>query len=128
MAHRNQLEFVEAVKTSFPSYFANQRVLEIGSAGSMSVRDFFTECEYIGVDVSEGYAVDVVCRGDQFDDKTGSFDTVLSCECFEHNPYWLETFVNMIRVARPGGLILMTCAATTRGEHGTFRSGPTSSS
>ena len=45
---------------------------------------------------------------------TASFDVVISCECFEHNPYWRETFLNMTRVLRPGGLFVLTCATTGR--------------
>jgi SAM-dependent methyltransferase len=127
MPHREQQEFMQAVKTCFPSYFLNQRVLEIGSANSDGVRRMFTNCEYIGLDIAPDDFVDVVCPGNEFDAKTASFDTVLSCECFEHNPFWLETFVNMIRVCRPEGLVLMTCATTARAEHGTSRSTPAAS-
>lgn len=52
---------------------------------------------------------------------TNSIDTVVSCECFEHNKYWLETFVNMTRMLRPGGLFIMSCGAPGRIEHGTVR-------
>ena len=45
-------------------------------------------------------------------------------KCFEHNPYWRETFTNMIDHCRPGGLVVMTCATTGRPEHGTQRSLP----
>ena len=55
------------------------------------------------------------------------FDVSLSCECFEHNPYWVETWSNMLRMTRPGGLVLMSCATTGRREHGTTRSAPESS-
>lgn len=79
----------------------------------------FGDCEYIGLDIAPDKLVDVVCSGNEHDGKTGSFDTVLSCECFEHNPYWLETFVNMIRVCRVGVLVLMTCATTASAEHRT---------
>src|SRR5262249_2718748 len=50
-------------------------------------------------------------------------DVVISCECFEHNPFWLETFLNMARMLRPGGLFVLTCAGVGRGEHGTARTG-----
>ena len=44
-----------------------------------------------------------------------------SSECFEHNPYWLETFLNMIRVTKPNGMVFFTCATDGRPEHGTTR-------
>jgi hypothetical protein len=45
----------------------------------------------------------------------------------EHNPYWKETFANMVRLCRPGGLIPMTCATIGREEHGTSKCSPGSS-
>jgi SAM-dependent methyltransferase len=68
--------------------------------------------------------VDVVCQGQDYAAPDASFDVVLSCEVMEHNPYWRETFANMWRLCRPGGLVLMTCATTGRREHGTRRTTP----
>jgi hypothetical protein len=51
-----------------------------------------------------------------------SFDTVISCECFEHNPYWIATFENMHRMANK--LVVMSCATTGRAEHGTKATSP----
>src|SRR5262249_34505898 len=48
-------------------------------------------------------------------------DVTLSCECFEHNPHWVETFRNMHRMTRDGGLVVITCASKGRLEHGTPR-------
>jgi SAM-dependent methyltransferase len=48
----------------------------------------------------------------------------MSFEVMEHNPAWEKTFENMIRLARPGGLVLMSCATVGRPEHGTTRSKP----
>jgi len=55
---------------------------------------------------------------------TGHFDTLVSAECFEHNPFWVETFANMLRMTRPGGLVAFSCASTGRPEHGTARTSP----
>jgi hypothetical protein len=45
----------------------------------------------------------------------------LSGECFEHDPHWRETFLNMVRMTRPEGLVVFTCASGGRPEHGTSR-------
>lgn len=128
MAHWQQMGFVEEVGALFPQFFRGVRVLEIGSLDiNGSVRSFFTGCDYIGLDVSPGRGVDVVCQGQDYDAPDGSFDCVLSCEVMEHNPHWRETFANMIRLCRPGGLVIMTCATRGRAEHGTTRSSPDSS-
>lgn len=124
MSHTEQLNFIEQAKQKHTSHFSNAKVLEIGSLDiNGSVRQFFTNCEYIGVDLGEGKGVDIVCEGQLFEWESNYFDTVISCECFEHNPYWVDTFKNMINKCRSNGLVLMTCATTGRREHGTSRKG-----
>lgn len=114
--------------TYLPNFFAGRKVLEVGSLNiNGSVRDFFRDCEYIGLDVAPGRNVDIVCEGQKYDAPDSSFDVVISCEVMEHNPYWLETFQNMVRVCKPGGLIVMTCATIGRPEHGTTRTTPSDS-
>lgn len=123
MAHPQQLEFLEILAKQMPRYFRDAKVLEIGSLNiNGSIRQFFDRCDYIGIDVAEGRDVDLVCQGQEFDAPDDSFDHVVSCETMEHNPYWKETFANMIRLCRPGGLVTMACATYGRGEHGTSRS------
>lgn len=101
-------------------------MLEVGSLDiNGTVRDFFNNCDFIGVDLDEGPGVDVVGQGQELDYPDNSFDTVISAECFEHNPYWLETFVNMHRMA--SGLVVFTCASLGRPEHGTTRTSPSDS-
>lgn len=125
MAHWEQEEFIRRVKQAFPECFTSRRVVEIGSGEIRgSVRRFFDDCEYLGVDVAPGTSVDRVCGGQDLDEPTASVDVAISCECFEHNPFWLETLVNMLRMLRPGGLLIVSCAFTGRQEHGTRRMNP----
>jgi SAM-dependent methyltransferase len=125
MSHDSQREFVEKVREAFPERFSKAHVLEIGSLDiNGTVRDFFTDCEYVGIDIAPGAGVDIVCQGQDFDGPDGTFDVVISCEVMEHNPYWVATFENMVRLCRPGGLVLMTCAGIGRPEHGTLRTTP----
>ncbi len=125
MSHPEQLQFVESIKEQYPLKFRNAKVLEVGSLDiNGSVRQFFTSCTYIGIDVGEGKGVDEVAEGQEYNGKVNSFDTIISCECFEHNPHWVDTFNNMIRMTKKGGLIIMTCATTGRPEHGTTRTKP----
>jgi len=125
MAHYQQIEFVRRTKTIYPEYFRGKRILEVGSWDTNgTIRNLFENCEYIGVDVAPGPGVDIVQLGNEVDQPSESFDLVISCECFEHNPYWVETFANMMRMLKKGGLCLITCATTGRIEHGTSRSNP----
>ena len=58
MAHYQQLKFIEEVSQEYPEFFQNKSVLEIGSWGTNgSIRRFFSNCEYIGVDIAEGPGV-----------------------------------------------------------------------
>jgi SAM-dependent methyltransferase len=77
--------------------------------------------EYVGIDLVDGPGVDVVASGHQFTGPDEHFDIVMSLECFEHNPYWRETLENMVRMLKPGGWCIITCASLGRPEHGTSR-------
>ena len=123
MSHYQQQEFVASVQNLFPDHFRNKSVLEVGSLNiNGTVRVFFSNCFYIGIDLDVGPGVDIVANGKDWTAPDATFDTVISCECFEHNPFWVETFANMYRMAKPHALIIMTCATTGRREHGTSRS------
>lgn len=123
MAHAAQFKFVDQIRNVFPGHFREKRVLEVGSLDiNGSVRRFFVGCDYTGIDVAPGPGVDQVCDGQYFD--AAPFDVVLSCEAMEHNPHWVETLKNMVRLCKPDGIILTTCASPGRPEHGTTRSQP----
>lgn len=126
MAHAAQFEFIERIREVFPSHFDGTRILEIGSLDiNGSVRQFFKNCDYIGIDVAPGPGVDVVCDGQTYDAE--AFDVVVSCEAMEHNPHWAKTLCNMVRLCKSGGLVLMTCATSGRPEHGTSAAQPSDS-
>jgi len=125
MSHSQQRDFVGKLKNHLPKYFNQKSVLEVGSLNvNGTLRDFFTECRYIGIDVSPGNEVDVVCEGQNYNAPDNTYDVVSSAECFEHNPYWFETFQNMIRLCKDGGLVFFTCATDGRPEHGTSKTTP----
>ena len=123
MSHPEQLGFVSAVVVSNPLLISGGRILEIGSYNvNGSVRTLLnTSGEYIGVDLKEGPGVDAISYGHEVAYDDAYFDVTLSGECFEHDPYWRETFMNMVRMTRPGGLVVFTCASGGRLEHGTSR-------
>ena len=128
MAHPQQAEFFSTVRAHYPGHFKGVRVLEVGSLDiNGSVRDQFEACQYTGVDLQPGPGVDLACPGHLLELPTASFDTVISAECFEHNPFWRETLANMLRMLRPGGLVTISCATTGRKEHGTTRTNPDAS-
>jgi SAM-dependent methyltransferase len=129
MSHWQQRRFVSLVD----QYFLQPRkrrlkVLEVGSYDvNGSVRELFRDCEYVGADLASGPGVDVVSHGHKLTFPDRFFDVTISCECFEHDEHWIETFKNMHRITTEDGMIVVTCASTGRLEHGTRRTSPESS-
>jgi SAM-dependent methyltransferase len=122
MAHAQQLMFFSIISQQVVKKKKGVKVLEVGSYDvTGSVRQFFEGVDYTGCDLIAGPGVDVVSSGHDLAHATNSYEITLSSECFEHNPYWLETFQNMWRMTKPGGLVVMTCASRGRAEHGTER-------
>lgn len=123
MAHRAQMEFVRSVAERYPHMFRHKRVLEIGSRNiNGTVRRFFTECDYVGIDAVAGPCVDHVCLAHEFL-SAEPFDVVISCEMFEHDPNLPQTLDRALSLLRAGGLFVATWAGPRRPEHGTKRSG-----
>jgi|TARA_R100001460_G_scaffold14654_5_gene32751 SAM-dependent methyltransferase len=124
MAHQQQVNFLESVKTKFEPHFKNCSVLDIGSLDiNGNTRFLFENAKYIGIDVGEGPNVDFVCKGHEFVSDI-KFDIVVSTECFEHDMYYRDTLRNCVNLLKPGGLFMFTCASTGRAEHGTRRTSP----
>lgn len=122
MAHPDQILFIQKISRHLADGYSGKRILEIGSYDvNGSIRSCFKKSTYTGVDLIEGPNVDVVCEGGKVSDPDETYDITVSCECFEHNPQWLETFLNMYRMTKRGGIVTFTCATTGRFEHGTAR-------
>lgn len=126
MAHQAQRDYLASLRQRHPDIFTAKRVLEIGSLNiNGTIRDFFDTDEYLGVDVDYGPGVDWAINGEDIRLPDRSFDVTISAECFEHNPEWLATFLNMIRMS--SRYVVFTCASEGRPEHGTTRTTPTDS-
>jgi hypothetical protein len=128
MSHPQQMAFFQALANAYPEHFHRARVIEVGSLDlNGSVRTVFSDCQYTGYDLAPGPGVDVAEQGQLIGAPTASAQTLVSAECFEHNPFWVETFSNMLRLSAPGGFIAISCATTGRQEHGTARTNPADS-
>ena len=115
MAHREQWVFCGKVKQLFPESFINKKVLDIGSFDVNGNEEFlFEDCNFTGLDIGPGDGVDVVCPAQEYDAPDETFDTIISCECWEHNPYYKESIVNAVRMLKKGGLFFFSCATTGR--------------
>lgn len=82
------------------------RVLDVGAQDvTGSLRQFAPgTMTYVGVDLSPGKGVDIVLDDPHrlpFND--GSFDAVVTTSCYEHDTAFWLSFVEAVRVLRPGG-------------------------
>jgi len=118
--HQEQKNYLDKIKQKFPEAFKNRKVLDIGSFDvNGNEKSWFENCDFTGLDIGPGPGVDVVCSAHEYNKPDGTFDTIISCECWEHNPFYRESILNAIRMLKTGGFFIFTCATTGRPVHGT---------
>ena len=117
--------FTLFVKHILGSFFVSKRVLDVGSGDiNGNNRFLFEHCEYDGNDVIQANNVTVVSKTKDLPFEDNTFDTIISTECFEHDPEYKESFLKIYDMLKPDGLFCFTCASTDRPEHGTRRTSP----
>lgn len=122
MSHSAQLAVIAEVVATNRIALSQASVLEVGSYDvNGSIRHLVAGRSYLGIDLVSGPNVDRVCRVEDLQVESQSFDAVISCEAFEHDSYWRETLRLCWNVLKPGGILLVTCASLGRPEHGTIR-------
>lgn len=122
MAHLEQNIFCTKIRALFPAYFFRKKVLDIGSMDINGCnRPLFWFCRYAGLDLAPGRNVTIICEGHLLQAPDAYYDTIISTECGEHDKYWEKTIANAMRMLKPGGLMIYTCATDGRLEHGTRR-------
>jgi len=124
MSHPQQLDFIknfsDLIHTRKKTVFD---ILEIGSYEvNSSLRKYFLNSNYLGIDLVNGPGVDKVLDGSKIESLNKKFDIIISSECFEHASNWKEIFRAMINCIKDEGYVIMTCASKGRTEHGTKRS------
>lgn len=122
MCVQSCIDFTRAALTS--AEVAGRRVLEVGSYDvNGSVRRVITglaPAAYVGVDISEGPGVDVVCDVSDLVATFGpeSHDVVVTTEMMEHVRDWRSAIRNLTGVLRPGGVLLLTTRSRGFKYHG----------
>ena len=123
--HEQAHRFMLFCKSIFPAQFVEKLVLDVGSGDiNGNNRSLFDRAHYHGNDAYAAKNVTIVSKTSALTFEDGTFDTIVSTECFEHDPEWKESFQSIVRMLKPGGLFCFTCASTGRGEHGTRRTTP----
>lgn len=121
------------MRAVFPYYFRGD-ILDCGSldvnGNNRYLRAGFNS-SYIGIDIQPGKNVDVVTEVYRYSEyhrnNYGRYDLVLCTEMLEHDKHWNWSLGHMVRLLKPHGLLVFTCATIGRPEHGTHRSEPESS-
>ena len=112
------MDFIAAFKKLHSHYFSTGvKAIEVGSLNiNGQCREHFEDPDdVLGIDRIAGPGVDKVME--IRDAESNHYDTVLSSESLEHDPDWKETIRHLLRVARSGGWIIVTCAGTGHKTH-----------
>ena len=126
--HEEAKKFLLFVKSILPEYFENKIILDVGSGDiNGNNRFLFNNCTYHGNDVIEGKNVTIVSKTKDLLFENNYFDTIISTECFEHDPEYEQSLLKIYDMLKDGGLFFFTCASTNRPEHGTRRTSPEAS-
>jgi SAM-dependent methyltransferase len=123
--HPEAKEFTLFVKKILTDFFIKKNVLDVGSGDiNGNNRLLFEQCNYIGNDLIKAKNVTIVCKTKDLPAQNNTFDTIISTECFEHDPEYKESLKKIYDILKPDGLFCFTCASTDRPEHGTRRTSP----
>lgn len=92
------------------------RVLEVGAYNvNGTPRTVFEAVarEYIGTDMQAGSGVDIALNNSELLPMFGahSFDTIICCECLEHDVKFWDTVATMREMLLPGGHLIVTTPA-----------------
>ncbi len=99
------------------------KVLEIGARNiNGTIRKFFCDVDWVGLDVEPGDGVDIVADAADFDGK-GEFDAVICTEVLEHAERAGMIVFAAFLALKPGGVLILTCAGPNRSPHGVAGAG-----
>jgi len=118
--HISSLEHVQALVCQHLDRAQSLSIIDIGSYDvNGSYKQFFdaSRWHYTGVDLSAGPNVDVVLESPyRLPFASHSVDVIVSGQAFEHVEFFWLTWLEMVRVLKPGGFIFLV--APSRGpEH-----------
>jgi ubiquinone/menaquinone biosynthesis C-methylase UbiE len=111
--HDTAMQNAQKFKSKYVKTLSNLHVVDIGSYNvNGTLRSIFQGARYTGIDQSAGPNVDIVCNADTLPFDNNSIDIVVSSSCFEHDPTFWETFLEMCRIVKPGGYIYINAPSS----------------
>ena len=123
--HIEAMQFMQFIKSKFPEHFKDLTVLDVGSGDiNGNNRYLFDNCKYMGNDVIKAPNVDIVSKTKDLPFADNFFDTIVSTECFEHDPEYAQSIKKIYSMLKSEGMFAFTCASTGRLEHGTRLTSP----
>ena len=116
-AMNNAAQFFDAYSASIPVGASQPRVIDIGAQDvNGSLRQVTPpNFEYVGLDFQEAKGVDMLLEDPYILPLAdASVDIVLSSSCFEHSEMFWVVFLEIMRVLKPTGLILLKCTISRK--------------
>lgn len=102
-AYEHALQFYN---TFCKSLTETSTVVDFGSYDvNGTLRPVFARHKYIGIDMSQGPNVDIVCSNANTPFEDDSIDVVISSSCLEHDECFWMTFLEMCRIIKEDGII-----------------------
>lgn len=129
MSHPAQREFCLSVRDKFPRHFIDIKVrkgiyrcVRVADCGSLDIngnnRYLFMNPVYYGADIGLGKNVDFVSLIHELPIPNDLFDVVICTETLEHDMHYKKSIPHMVKLLRPGGLLIITCGSDKREIHG----------
>jgi SAM-dependent methyltransferase len=110
MVHRTAINNAKLFADTYVQPLGKVSVVEIGSQNvNGSIKQAFSpEVTYVGLDFADAPGVDVRLTDPySFPFEDNEIDVVVSSSCFEHSEFFWLTFLEAVRIVRPGGLIYL---------------------
>jgi len=81
-------------------------VVDFGSLDvNGTLKPIFAKHKYVGIDMEAGPNVDIISSTHEVALPDAYADVIVSTSCFEHDPMFWLSFLEMCRLLKPGGLI-----------------------
>jgi SAM-dependent methyltransferase len=113
MVHRTAIANAKLFYDVYVRPLGPVTVVEIGSQNvNGSIKTQFPEVRYVGLDFAQGEDVDVILEDAyNFPLEDNFADVVVTSSCFEHAEFFWLTFVEGVRILKPGGLFYINAPA-----------------